>query len=55
MPWLIDRWAAPDWIPLANVFSVGDVIIALGAFVVVLAGMRVRLPAFVRRDRNAER
>ena len=38
LPWLVDRWAAPDWIPLANVFSVGDVVIALGAFVVVLAG-----------------
>lgn len=52
LPWLIDRWAAPDWIPLANVFSVGDVIITLGAFVVVLAGMRVRLPAFARPGRT---
>jgi hypothetical protein len=39
----VDRWAAPDWLPLANVFSVGDVVIALGAFVIVLAGMGVRL------------
>ena len=44
MPWLVDRWAAPDWIPLANVFSVGDVIIAVGAVVIVLAGMGVRAP-----------
>ncbi len=44
LPWLVDRWAAPDWIPLANVFSVGDVVIAMGAVVIVLAGMGVRLP-----------
>jgi Family of unknown function (DUF5317) len=30
LAWLVDRWAAPDWIPNANVFSVGDVLIALG-------------------------
>ena len=40
---LVDRWAAPDWIPLANVFSVGDVVIGLGAAVIVLAGMGVSL------------
>jgi hypothetical protein len=33
---LIDRWAAPSWIPTANVFSVGDVVIALGAFAFAL-------------------
>ena len=42
LPWLVDRWAAPEWIPLANVFSVGDVVIAVGAFVLVLAAMGVR-------------
>ena len=25
---LVDRWAAPHWVPLANVYSVGDVLIA---------------------------
>jgi hypothetical protein len=44
LAWLVDRWAAPDWIPLANVFSIGDVVIAVGAVVIVLAGMGVRLP-----------
>lgn len=44
LPWLVDRWAAPDWIPLANVFSVGDVVIAVGAFVLVLAAMGMRPP-----------
>jgi hypothetical protein len=47
---LVDRWAAPDWIPLANVFSVGDVIIAIGALALGFAatgvsrsGVRLRL------------
>lgn len=44
LPWLVDRWAAPSWIPLANVFSVGDVIIAVGGFILALAVMGVRLP-----------
>jgi len=51
LPWLVDRWAAPDWLPLANVFSVGDVIIALGAFVIVLAGMGVQRPTLPRLSR----
>jgi Family of unknown function (DUF5317) len=46
LPWLIDRWAAPEWLPLANVYSIGDIVIAFGAFVIVLAGMGVHL----RRD-----
>jgi hypothetical protein len=41
LPWLVDRWAAPHWIPLANVFSIGDVLIAAGAAVIVLAGMGI--------------
>jgi Family of unknown function (DUF5317) len=44
LSWLVDRWAAPEWIPFANVFSVGDVVIATGAVVIVLAGMGVRMP-----------
>jgi uncharacterized protein DUF5317 len=54
LPWLVDRWAAPDWIPLANVFSIGDVLIAFGAVVIVLAGMGLRPQRLlVRRDANA--
>ena len=37
LPWLVDRWAAPGWVPLANVYSVGDVLIALGGFLFALA------------------
>jgi len=40
---LIDRWAAPHWVPFANVFSVGDVLIALGTSVVIVAAMRAPL------------
>ena len=51
LTWLVDRWAAPDWIPFANVFSVGDVAIAVGAMVVVLAAMGV--PQFPRKAATA--
>ena len=44
LSWLVDRWAAPSWVPLANVYSIGDVGVAAGAFVLVLAAMGVRLP-----------
>jgi hypothetical protein len=37
---LVDRWAVPTWVPLGNVFSVGDVLIALGTAVVIVAAMR---------------
>jgi hypothetical protein len=37
---LIDRWAAPQWLPLGNVFSVGDVVIAIGTIVAVVAAMQ---------------
>ena len=43
LPALVDRWAAPDWIPLANVFSIGDVVIGVGAVVLVLSAMGARL------------
>jgi hypothetical protein len=38
--WLVDRWAAPAWVPLANVYSVGDVIIGVGTLVLIVAAMR---------------
>jgi hypothetical protein len=37
LAWLVDRWAAPDWVPWANVYSVGDVAIALGGLIFALA------------------
>jgi len=37
---LVDRWALPGWVPLTNVFSVGDVLIAAGTIVAIVAAMR---------------
>jgi hypothetical protein len=54
LAWLVDRWAAPDWIPHANVFSVGDVLIALGGVLFPLAATgagRLRLRLRPRRVR----
>ena len=50
LPFLIDRWAAPSWIPTANVFSVGDVLIALGAlvFALVTTGAVARIRRLAR-------
>ena len=53
LPWLVDRWAAPEWVPFANVFSVGDVVIAFGAVVIVLAAMGPYRQAFESSDASA--
>jgi hypothetical protein len=37
---LTDVFALPTWLPAANVFSIGDVLIGLGVVVVIAAGMR---------------
>ena len=37
---LTDIFAIPAWLPLANVFSVGDVLIGLGVVIVIAAAMR---------------
>jgi hypothetical protein len=37
---LTDIFAMPSWIPLANVFSVGDILIAAGIAVAIVAAMR---------------
>jgi hypothetical protein len=45
LPWLGDVFAVPEPFPLANVFSVGDVLIVAGAVWVLMAATRVRQPA----------
>jgi hypothetical protein len=40
-----DVFAIPSWMPLANVFSIGDVLIAAGLAVVVAQAMRVQSSA----------
>jgi hypothetical protein len=37
---LTDIFALPGWLPFANVFSIGDVLIGVGLVVVIAAGMR---------------
>ena len=40
--WLVDRWAAPEWVLGANVDSVGDVLLGIGGIVLVAAAMGPR-------------
>ena len=37
---LIDQFALPRWLPFANVFSIGDVLLAIGIFVLIVTVMR---------------
>ena len=57
---LVDRWAVPAWVPWGNVFSVGDIFIAVGGLAFALAATGVfrrararRTPEAGRRPRNA--
>lgn len=43
LSWLIDRWGAPAWVPLANVYSVGDLLIAAGLAIAVIVGSKPTL------------
>jgi hypothetical protein len=53
LAWFVDRWAAPSWAPMANVYSVGDVLIGVGAAVIVAAAMGARVPLRGRSADNA--
>lgn len=37
---LTDIFAIPAWVPFANVFSIGDVLLGLGVAITIVAGMR---------------
>lgn len=50
--WLVDRWAAPSWVPWGNVFSVGDVFIMIGGVVFAFGAMQA-LPKLRLRLRRA--
>jgi hypothetical protein len=50
--WFVDRWAAPDWVPWGNVFSLGDVLIMLGGVVFAFGAMKA-LPHLRLRARRA--
>ena len=47
---LTDLFAMPAWLPVANVFSVGDVLIGVGAAIAIVAAMHGRGPL----ERRAE-
>lgn len=42
---LTDIFALPSWVPFANVFSIGDMLIGLGVVAVIALGMRARAGA----------
>ena len=39
---LTDIFAMPPWVPFANVFSVGDILIGVGIVIVIVSAMRSR-------------
>jgi uncharacterized protein DUF5317 len=39
LEFLTDRFALPHWLPLANVFSVGDILIGAGVFALIVTTM----------------
>ena len=44
---LTDLFAMPAWVPMANIFSIGDVLIGVGAAIAVVAAMHGRGPRVV--------
>lgn len=47
---LTDIFAMPSWLPFANIFSIGDVLIGIGVATAIAAAMRLRAD---RPDRHA--
>ncbi|MDN4473971.1 DUF5317 domain-containing protein [Demequina zhanjiangensis] len=54
LPWLGDVFAWPEPLPLANTFSVGDVLIVVGVAIVAWAGSR-RIGSTAQPTEDAER
>ena len=46
---LTDIFTMPAWVPMANVFSVGDILIGVGAAIAVVAAMHGRGPLVSRQ------
>ena len=40
LPWLCDVFHLPEWLPFSNVFSIGDVIIAVGVCIYLVVNMQ---------------
>jgi hypothetical protein len=47
LPWLGDIFSLPSWLPLSNVFSIGDILIGLGIFLYFFIHMK---PSLVQHD-----
>lgn len=39
LPWLADIFYLPDWVPLSNVFSIGDIVVAIGICIYIVINM----------------
>jgi Family of unknown function (DUF5317) len=50
---LTDLFAMPAWVPMANIFSVGDVLIGVGAAIVVIAAMHGHGPLRERPEASS--
>jgi len=57
LPWLGDTFAIPSGVPLANVFSVGDIVLVLGVLVLlhVTCETAPGAPLSRRRSRSPDR
>jgi len=51
---LTDLFAMPAWLPMANIFSIGDVLIGVGAAIAIVAAMHGRGPLATRHADAAE-
>jgi lipoprotein signal peptidase len=40
LPWLADIFYIPSWMPFSNVFSIGDVLIAIGVCIYIIRCMK---------------
>ena len=47
---LTDVFSMPSWVPMANVFSVGDILIGAGVAIAVVAAMHGRAPRIASRS-----
>ena len=52
LPWLVDRFASPRWVPFASVFSAGDVLIVFGAGMILWSATGAHLPGRTRGDQQ---
>lgn len=58
VPWLIDRFVLPSWLPFTNVFSLGDVLLGIGVAWLIVATMlrgRATRPAAAAREGSPAR